>query len=191
MGSACSGVMAAPIALPAVTVNAYELERQDIALQTTIVQVDRANNTITVKGPEGQEETLEVSGRVRDLTELKVGDKVTAHYMRAVALQLLPADDGKPGVEYSGSAGATDDAEGAIFQSRHTETVTATLSAINVARNTITLTGADGHKRIIDVHQLKQRNQLGDLKAGDLVRVTYVDAAAISLDPAGEGQYAR
>jgi hypothetical protein len=182
--------MAAPITLPAVNVNAYELERQDIALQTTIVQVDQANKTITLKGPEGQEETIEVSGRVRDLSELKAGDKITAHYIRAVALQLLPANGGEPGVEYAGSAGTTDDAGRAIFQSHHTETVTAVLSAIDGARNTVTLTGADGHKRIIDVHQLKQHDQLSKLKAGDLVRVTYVDAAAISLNPAGDGEYA-
>jgi hypothetical protein len=117
---------------------------------------------------------------------LKPGDKVNTHYLRAVALQLLPVGDGEPGVEYSGSTGATDDAGLAIFQSHHTETVTTVLSAIDAAHNTITLVGADGHKRIIDVHQLKQRNQLSKLKAGDLVRVTFVEAAAISLDPNNE-----
>lgn len=190
MGGACSSAMAAPITLPAVTVNAYELERQDIALQTTIVQVDQAKRTITFKGPEGEEETIEVSGSLRDLSDLKPGDKVVARYLRAVALQLLPADGDEPGVEYSGSTSATDDAGRATFQSHHTETVTTVLAAIDMAHNTVTLVGADGHKRIVDVHQLKQRNQLSKLKAGDVVRVTYAEATAISLDPAGEGGHA-
>jgi hypothetical protein len=190
MGGACSSVMAEPTVLPATTVNAYELERQDITLQTTVVQVDQANRTVTLKGPEGKEETIEVGDNVRDLSELKPGDKIISHYLRAVALQLLPADGGAPGVEYSGGTGGTDDAGRAAFHSHHTETVTTVLSAIDVAHNTVTLQGADGHKRIIDVHQLKQRGQLDKLKAGDLVRVTFVEASAISLDPKSEDGHA-
>jgi len=190
MGGACSSVMANPTLLPATSVNAFELERQEIALQTTIVQVDQANKTVTLKGPEGQEETIEVGSNVRDLSELKPGDKVDSHYLRAVALQLLSPDDGEPAIEYSGGAGATDDAGRAIFESHHTETVTTVLSAIDVAHNAVTLVGADGHKRIIDVHQLKQHNELGKLKLGDLVRVTFVEATAISLDPKIDGENA-
>jgi hypothetical protein len=183
VGAVGSSAIATPAMLPQVTVNAFELERQEIALQTTIVEVDKANKTVTVKGPEGQEETVKVSGSVRDLSDLKPGDTVTTHYLRAVALQLLPANDGEPGVEYSGGAGATADAGDALFQSHHTETVTAVLSAVDVARHTVTLIGADGHKRIVDIHQLKQRDTADKLKPGELVRITFVEAVAISLDP--------
>jgi hypothetical protein len=61
--------------------------------------------------------------------------------------------------------------------------VTAVLSAVDVARHTVTLIGADGHKRIVDIHQLKQRDTADKLKPGELVRITFVEAVAISLDP--------
>jgi hypothetical protein len=63
---ACSSAMAEPVLLPTVSVTAFELERQEIALQTTVVHVDKTNKTVTLKGPEGQEETIEVGGNLRD-----------------------------------------------------------------------------------------------------------------------------
>lgn len=191
IGGVWTSATAAPVSLPAVTVNAFELECQEVALQTTIVDVDQSNRTVTLMGPEGQEETIEVGGNVRDLSDLKPGDRVSTHYLRAAAVQLLPANSGEPGVEYSSGADTADDASDTLFQSHHTQTVTTTLAAVDVAHKTVTLLGADGHKRIIDVHQLKPSIKLDKLKIGDLVRVTFVEAFAIALEPKIDAEKAR
>jgi hypothetical protein len=177
---------AAPLAitdLPGVSVTAYGLGRQEIALQTTILNVDPVKNTVTVRGPEGREETIEVGAEARKLDNLNPGDQVDANYLRAVALQILPANSDKPGVEYSGTTTTNHDSGVSVVESHYTETVTTTLSAIDMAHDTVTLTGADGHKRIIDVRELDKRDDFAKLKVGDMVRVTYVEALAISLDP--------
>jgi len=175
---------AAPITdLPGVSVTAYGLDRQEIALQTTILNVDPVQNTVTIRGPEGREETIEVGAQARGLDRLQAGDQVDTHYLRAVALQILPANSDKPGVEYSGSTTSNHDTGISVVESHYTETVTTTLSAIDMAHDTVTLTGADGHKRVIDVRQLDKRDDFSKLKVGDMVRVTYVEALAISLDP--------
>jgi hypothetical protein len=168
--------------LPAVSVTAYGLDRQEFALQTTILSVDPVKNTITIRGPEGQEETVEVGAEARKLGNLKPGDQMDTRYLRAVALQILPADSDKPSVDYSTSTTSNDDSGISVVDSHYTETVTTALSAIDMARDTVTLTGADGHKRIIDVRQLDKRDDFAKLKVGDLVRVTYMEALAISLD---------
>lgn len=169
--------------LPGVSVTAYGLDRQEIALETTILNVDPIKNTVTVRGPEGREETVEVGADIRKRDKLKPGDQVDTHYLRAIALQVLPAQSDQPGIEYSGGTNASNDADNSVIQSHYTETVTTTLSAIDMVHDTVTLTGADGHARIIDVRELDKRDDFAKLKVGDLVRVTYVEALAISLDP--------
>jgi hypothetical protein len=169
--------------LPAVSVTAYTLERQDIALQATILQVDPVKNTITLQGPQGREETVQVGADARKLDQLKPGAQVDTHYVRAVTLQVLPANSDQPGVEYSGSTTAMHDADDSVIQSHYTETVTTTLSAIDMANDKVTLTGADGYARVVDVRELDKHADFAKYKVGDLVRVTYVEELAISLEP--------
>jgi len=169
--------------LPGVSVTAYGLDRQEIALQTTILNVDPVKNTVTIRSPEGQQETIRVGAAARRLDNLQPGDQVDAHYLRATALQILPANSDHPGIEYSGSTTASGDAGDSVVQSHYSETVTTTLSAIDMTHDTVTLTSADGNTRIIDVRDLDKRDDFAKLKVGDLVRVTYVEALAVSLDP--------
>ncbi|WP_243048211.1 copper-binding protein [Dyella sp. RRB7] len=178
----------AVVTLPAVEVNAFSLEQHQASLHTTITQVDPAKRTITLKGPGGHEETVEVGSNAGSLKDLKVGDQVDTHYQRDVALQILPADGyDQPGIEYSGSMAASNSANDPTIHSSYTETLTTTLSAISLDHETLTLTAADGHSRTIDVRKLEDRNKLSKLKVGDLVRVTYAEAMAISLQPKEDG----
>ncbi|RDS81138.1 hypothetical protein DWU98_11380 [Dyella monticola] len=183
IGAAWSSPSLAIADLPAVSVTAYGLERQQVTTETTILNVDPIKNTITITGPDQHAETVEVRADARKLDRLKPGDRVDTHYLRAVALQVMPANSAKPGVEYSGGTEATNEGNGSFIQTHYTENVTATLSAMDMANGTVTLTGDDGYSRIVDVGNLHKREDVSKLKVGDLVSVTYVEELAISLDP--------
>lgn len=183
IGTAWASPSLAITDLPAVSVTAYGLERQQVTTETTILNVDPIKNTITITGPDQKAETVEVGANAHKLDGLKPGDRLDTHYLRAVALQVMPANSAELGVEYSGGTTATDDADGSFIQTHYAENVTAKLSAIDMAGGTVTLTGDDGYSRIVDVANLHKRDDVSKLKVGDLVSVTYVEELAISLDP--------
>src|SRR5678816_4167334 len=65
-------------------------ERQIVA---TVEEVDAAKRTVTLKGPKGNVVPLTVGPEVRNLAQVKVGDKVRVRYAEALSLTLKK--DGK------------------------------------------------------------------------------------------------
>jgi hypothetical protein len=62
------------------------LERQ-VTLTTTVVSVDQASRTVTIRGPRGRSETLRTQGAA-GLDKLTGGDLVSITYTRALAIGL-------------------------------------------------------------------------------------------------------
>ena len=54
----------------------------------TVERVDAARRTVSLKGPRGNVVTMDVGEEVRNLPQVKVGDRVVVTYARALALEL-------------------------------------------------------------------------------------------------------
>lgn len=162
---------------------AGELMREDKTITATVTNVDQENRFVTLKGPKGNEVTVEAGPEVKNLAQLKAGDQVTAHYQAAVAVQLMPADSVKPGVEAQRNQSSAPKGSLPGAEAGHEVTVTAKLTAVDTKNNTITLTGADGHSRVIDVKDPSRQELLKKLKVGDMVVITYVEALALTVTP--------
>lgn len=70
------------------------LAETQVTAVTTIEAIDKARNTVTLKGPRGNTETI----RVRDpknLDKVKVGDRVEITYTEALAISVEAAAPGK------------------------------------------------------------------------------------------------
>lgn len=165
---------------------AFELSRDEQTATATVTNIDRKTRFVTLKGENGKEFTIEAGPEVRNFDQLKTGDQVTATFQAATALELLPADGATIGVEASGSTerapkgsmpGAT--AEQAI-------SVTSRLTALDLKNHTVTLTGPDGKQRVINVKDPARQARMNMLKVGQMVRVTYVEAIAVTVTPKGK-----
>jgi hypothetical protein len=166
-----------------VSSTAHELGREEQTITATVVQVDQQSRFVTLRGPKGKEVTVQAGPEVQNLDQVKPGDQVTAHYQAAVALEILPPDSAQAGTEVeSGVATAPkgDKPGGVAGQS---VTVTSKLTAIDLKHHTVTLTGADGKQRVIEVKDPTRQAQMSKLKVGDMVRITYVEALAITVTP--------
>lgn len=165
-----------------VTSTASELARDEVTLTATVVSVDKDSRVITLKGVSGREITVEAGPEVH-LDQLNSGDQVTAHYQSAIALELLPADSAEAGTEVeSGASSAPLDGKAGLT-SGHSVSITSKLTAVDLKHHTVTLTGADGKERVIEVKDPARQARMAKLKVGDMVRITYVEAVAVTVTP--------
>jgi len=152
-------------------------------LQATVTAIDMKTRMVTLKGPEGNETTIHVDKRARNLEQVKVGDVVKVAYVQQVAWQVRKAGDGAPSSDVGAEQAAVraepgQKPAGAVGQRI---TFTATIEAIDLAKGTVTLKGPQGNSQTI-----KARNpaNLKKVKVGDLVDITYTEALAIKVDAA-------
>ncbi|WP_266180876.1 hypothetical protein [Dyella humicola] len=166
-----------------VTSTAHEMARSEATLTATIAKVDRDTRMITLRGPEGDEVMVEAGPEVKNFDQLNVGDQVNAHFQRALALELLPAGSASTGVAYEGGAeGAPKGAKPGMTAGR-TITIVAKLAAVDMKNHTVTLLGDSGEKEVIEVKDPARQARMSHLKVGDMVRITFVEAIAVTVTP--------
>jgi len=150
-------------------------------LTATVVAIDPANRTVTLKRANGEVSEIAVGDEVRNFNQIKLGDIVRAHYTQGLALELkegTPADAGPPKVENIVSPPAPAGAKpgGAVARKI---TATADVIAVDAAKGVVTLRGPEGKEVDLNV---QDPAQLKNIKTGDHVKVTYIEALAISVE---------
>jgi len=146
-----------------------------------IVAIDVANRIVSIKGPKGNVSDMLVGDDVRNLDQVKVGDRVRLTYRVGVALALLKGGDGiREKVESEAAVRSQPGAKpgGAVVK---TTTVVANVWAVNHKRKVVTLRGPEG--KTVDVH-VKDPQVLKDVKVGDQVGARITESIAVRVQPA-------
>jgi hypothetical protein len=148
-------------------------------MSAKVIAIDPAQRTITLQGASGKTRTIEVGDKVRNFDQIKVGDTVHAKYTQALALEIkkgggalsAPVEEGAitpapaPGAKPGGTVARK-------------LTATAEVVAVDPAKQMVTLRGPQGNE--MDV-KAEDPSQLQNIKKGDHVQVTYVEALAIKV----------
>jgi Cu/Ag efflux protein CusF len=152
-----------------------------VELQATVTAIDLDSRMVTLKGPEGNEKTIYVDERARNLPQLKVGDVVKIVYVEALAWQVQKSKKGAPSAAVESAATRTEPGEkpgGAVAQRI---SITASIEAIDLPNGTVTLKGPEGNTRTI---KARDPANLKKVKVGDLVDITYTEAVALTVEAA-------
>jgi len=155
-----------------------------IAVQTTVTTstvtaIDYKARTFTLKGEKGDSVSLTAGPEVKNFAQLKVGDVVSVETVESIGIFVTPKGQVAP------SAGKTQYLETAKPGQKpgmvavETETVTATVTAIDQKTRMVTLKGPAGNSRTIKVGPDAKR--LNEVKVGDEVTVTVTIGTAISV----------
>ncbi len=155
--------------------------KERTAVMTATVQaIDLKTRIVTLKGPKGEVRDIKVGEEAVNLPQVKVGDLVTVKYYESLAVEVI-----KPGTV----AGAGE--KTAIVRAKPGEmpggmaarqsTVTATVTAIDKKKGTISLKGPEGKTVIAKAEDPKN---LDKVKVGDELMITYTEALAISVEKA-------
>jgi hypothetical protein len=154
-----------------------------VELQATVTAIDLKTRMVTLKGPEGNETTIYVDERARNLPQVKVGDVVKIAYVEALAWQVKKAGKAKPGADVEAAAARTEPGAKPGGGVARRVSITATIEAIDLANGTVTLKGPEGNTRTI---KARKPANLKKVKVGDLVNITYTEAVAIKVEAAAK-----
>ncbi len=150
-----------------------------ITATVTVTKIHQKTRKVHIKTADGKVYKLTVSTDVQNLAQVKKGDLITVIYSEALAYEVKKG--GTTGAETSGAVASANPGEkpaGAVAQQT---TVTVKITAIDTKTPSVTVKDPDGDEEIIKV---KDPAKLKDLKVGDTVVITYIEAFAIKMDPA-------
>ena len=147
----------------------------------TVQAVDLATRHVTLTNDEGKTYTIVADKRIKNLDQLRVGDVIDVEYREAVVVDLLPAGT-PPSVKADASADSAKPGAKPGAAASQRITIVATIEAIDAATQHVTLRGPEGKS-----FEVKARNpaNLKKVKVGDVVRITYTEAVAISVRKPG------
>jgi Cu/Ag efflux protein CusF len=151
--------------------------------RATITNIDQPNKVVTLQAENGDQIVLGVTDAVRNFDQLRVGDQVAISYTEAIAWQVKPAGEGAPGVKSEEAVTRAKPGEKPGGTARSAVTVTTTITAIDLDKGTVTLTGPGGRSQTI---KARDPANLKKVKVGDLVDITYSEALAIAVQPVGK-----
>ncbi|MDM0033072.1 hypothetical protein QTI33_13135 [Variovorax sp. J22P271] len=179
----CAGVASAQTEAPRRSIEVEDARGGSAVLSVTgeITAVDVANRIVSIKGPRGNINDLRVDPAVRNLEQVKVGDRVRLSYRIGVAVALVKGGDGiRQRVETDAAAVAEKGARpGGVAVNR--TTLVANVFSINRKKNIVTLRGASG--QLVDVH-VRDPKALQDVKVGDQVVANITESVALRVTPA-------
>ena len=146
----------------------------------TVEAVDAARRSVTVKGAKGNAQTMTVSEEVRNLAQVKVGDRVLVTYVQALALQLKKGGAAiRERVERE-AGGRAAPGEGPAGVAGRERMAVADVVAVNYPRQTVTLRGPQQTVTLA----VPDAVQLRSITTGDQVQATYTEAFAVAVKAA-------
>jgi hypothetical protein len=151
-------------------------EQRLIELRAVVTGVDQQRRLVALEGDDGGIVVLPVAEEFRDFDKLRLGDPIIVSYTEAIVWQVKPSDEGAPGVSARETL-SNPKPGGAIERAI---TITARITAFDVARGTVTLTGPQGRSQAF---KAQRPADLEHIRVGDLVDITYSEALAVGMRP--------
>ena len=149
-----------------------------VKIKATVEKVDVSTRMVTLKGPKGNLMTFKADEAVKNLEQVKVGDKVVAQYLESVAVFVRKSGDPPSAGELDAVGVAPKGAKPGVVMVQ-TEEVTAKVQAVDVKGRTITLMGPEGKSKKFKVDKSVKR--LNEIKKGDDITLRVTQALAIEV----------
>jgi hypothetical protein len=153
-----------------------------VTVTATVTSINQTTRKVTIKTNDGKKYSFIAGDNVVNLAQVKKGDVITAVYTEAIAYQVRKHNK-QTGVTVTDAAAAAQPGQkpaGAVMQQT---TVAVTITAIDPSIPSVTFKGADGEIKTI---KIKDAQKLNGVNVGDVVDITYTEAIAVKVDPAGK-----
>lgn len=152
---------------------------QDVVeAQAAVVAVDQAQRLITLKGDDGVTVLVRAGDEVRNLDQVRAGDKVVVSYTEAVSWQVKGPGEGSLGVAVGAEGDRAAPGELPSGKLGRSVRLTARITGIDLERETVTLTGPQGN--VVTLRPRVPEN-LKKVKVGDLVDITFSQTVAVGV----------
>lgn len=172
---AASAPVAAQSALPKAAVG------ERVTAEFSVEAVDPATRRVTLKAADGSVRTIKAGPDVKNLAQVKVGDRVRMTYVQAIALELKKGGTGIRSAVVGESASSARLGEKPAGMAERHVTVVGTVEKVDPATRRVTVKGPQGN--LVDV-SVADPAKLKAVKVGDEVELTYQEALAITVSAA-------
>lgn len=149
-------------------------------ITATVVAIDQATRTVTLKGPKGRTIDVIAGDAVKNFDQIRVGDRVVAVYHQALTLELKKTKAPRGATETVTEARAKPGARPFGVVGREI-TVLANVIAVDPKKSIISLKGPRGN--IVDL-TVRNPDHFKVVKVGDQVEAVYTEALAVAVTPA-------
>jgi hypothetical protein len=160
-------------------------------VSATVEAVNVDTRMVSLRVPGGQPFTVQVSPEVRNLPQVRVGDRVVTRYYKAMAVELRGRGDRSGETQAPVVASATERAPagakpaGAVGVQSHQ---TVRITSVDTKNHVVSFYGSDGLARSLPVRTPQGQEFISKLKTGDEVEVTYTEALAVMVQPVSRGK---
>jgi hypothetical protein len=154
--------------------------RTDVVTVTaTVVAIDHATRMVTLRGTDGRDVSFRADDRVRNLAQVKKGDRVRADFVDAVQIRVKKPGEALPSVAAGSTSERAELGQRPGASAVESLRVTSTVTAIDRAKQTVTLRDLDGRSTTVAV---RDPTNLEKVAVGDLVEVTVTEAVSLRVE---------
>jgi hypothetical protein len=155
-----------------------------LQMTATVAAVDQSTRMVTLRGDNGATTTVQVGPEVRNLQQVRVGDKVVVGYYQGILAEVTKPGEGAQGVETASAATRARPGERPAGAAGTAVRETVTIESVDTSFDTVTFKLPNGSTRHYAVETPQGREFIRKLRKGDQVEVTYIEALAVEVAPA-------
>jgi hypothetical protein len=178
-----TAILLAALATPAMPLVALAQPQPAAVARTAetvsiIEAVDQRERSVILRNEGGQLTTLFLGDRVRNLPQVKAGDRVVTRVTQAVAVAMNKPDGRAPVAAGEAAEVAPPGSMPGAAYVRGVRMLV-TIDAVDRRANTVTFTGPQGNQRTVTLRDPKMRDFARRLRRGDKVQVAVVEGITI------------
>jgi Cu/Ag efflux protein CusF len=154
--------------------------KSEMKTDTGVVEaVDAASRAVTFKKTDGTSVTAVAGPDVKRLSEIKVGDKVTARYYENVIVRVKQPGESDVASGAKNTTGAAQDLPGGTKAKQ--KTLTVAITAVDPVASTISFDGPNNWKY---TSKVQDTAALANVKPGDKLDIVWTEAMLVSVERA-------
>jgi hypothetical protein len=156
---------------------------ESLQLTAQVESIDQATRTLVLKDEYGSRAVVVAGPEVRNLAQVKAGDRISLTYFVGVAVQVKPKGTPASSPVESTTTDRSAPGERPAAAVGRSVATTVKIDSVDTSFNTVTFKRADGITRTVGVDDPDARKFIRTLKPGDSVEIAYNEATAVGVEP--------
>jgi hypothetical protein len=159
-------------------------EQSTITLRATVQSIDQQSRVVTLVGPQGNAITMQVGPEVRNLAQVKQGDKVLVHYHGSIAYVVAPPGTRLPDNSLTAAGVRAPQGQTPAGAVGAKLVITATVVGVDPTTHTLQLIDPSGGLvRTVEVTSPRAQRAMRRINVGDTITAIITEAVAVALEP--------
>lgn len=184
-GVAMIAACTTPAPPPSATQSPEPVRIMEEAESVAVVEsVNQRTREVVLRGQDGDRVAVTAGPEVRNLAQLRRGDRVVVTYGEALAVEMAPPGASGPPLEVAGGAVRARPGQRPGGAAGRQVRARVRIEAVDRGTGRVAFVGSRGVRRVVTPREPEMVDFVRRLRPGDEVDVTYTEAAAVRVEPA-------